>query len=188
MGDNLPAVQFSEHKKHHPSKSVQEEQRREQRRTMQRTILHPIQPLGEPTNQLVTETSTSRSRQQSSNSLIVEGGSMALIPISNSASTTPRPVNTRHVSSGSLSRRGSNGQILSTTSSNNNMHPELSHFMEAMNASNKSLFRRSYKEVLEDYDIVKERLVRARQDNDVEAEDLYNNMRKNLEAELQSTA
>lgn len=68
----------------------------------------------------------------------------------------------------------------STMSSYNNMHPEISNLMEAMNASNKSLFHHLYKEVLEDYDIVKERLVRAHQDNNTEAEDLYNNMHKSL--------
>jgi hypothetical protein len=59
--------------------------------------------------------------------------------------------------------------------------------MEAMNASNRSLFRRSIKEILEDYDLVKDRLAQARSDNDAKALDLYNNLRKNLEAELQSS-
>ncbi len=68
-----------------------------------------------------------------------------------------------------------------------NSRPEISHFMEAMNASNRSLFRRSIKEILEDYDLVKDRLAQARSDNDAKALDLYNNLRKNLEAELQSS-
>ncbi len=131
--------QFWEHKKSHPSKSVQQEQRREERRTMQRMILPPVQPLGGPTNHIVNEASTSRSRQHSSNSLIVQNGSMAVVPITTSATTTPRPINTRRVSTGSLSRH----ENISNGSSNSasNMHPEISHFMEAMNASNKSLFR-----------------------------------------------
>jgi hypothetical protein len=56
--------------------------------------------------------------------------------------------------------------------------------MEAMNASNHRLFQHSYKEVLEDYDFEKDRLVRAREDNDSDAEELFNNLHKNLEAEL----
>jgi hypothetical protein len=58
------------------------------------------------------------------------------------------------------------------------MHPEISSFMEIMNASNKSLFHHLYKKELEGYNIVKERLVRACQDNDIKAEDLYKNMQK----------
>jgi hypothetical protein len=57
-----------------------------------------------------------------------------------------------------------------------------------MNASNKSLCHHSYKEVLEDLDIVKERLAQARHDNDAGEIDLYNNLHKNLLAELQSSA
>jgi hypothetical protein len=72
-------------------------------------------------------------------------------------------------------------------SSNNNVNPELSHFMDAMNASNHNSFRRSVKEILEDYDLVKERLAQAHTDDNADAIDLYNNIRSNLEAELQST-
>ncbi len=68
------------------------------------------------------------------------------------------------------------------------MHPETSHFLEAMNASNKSLFRRSCKEVLEDLDMVKERLAQARYNNDADEIELYNNLCKNLLAELQSSS
>ena len=60
--------QYWEDKKHHTSKSLQEEQKREERRTMQRTILAPLPPLGYNINELVSETSTSTSRQPSSNS------------------------------------------------------------------------------------------------------------------------
>jgi hypothetical protein len=72
---------------------------------MQRTVLPPVQPLGGATNRIVSETSTSRSRSISSTSLIVEGGSMAVVPVINATTaTTPRPVNTRRVSTGSLTR------------------------------------------------------------------------------------
>ena len=47
-----------------------------------------------------------------------------------------------------------------------------------MNASNKSLFYHSYKEVLEDLDIAKERLAQARHDNDAGEIALYNNLHK----------
>jgi hypothetical protein len=72
---------------------------------------------------------------------------------------------------------------------NNNsiMHPEVSHLLDAMNTANRTFFRRSYKEVLEDYDIVKERLNQAREDNDTDAVELFNNMCKNLETKLQSS-
>jgi hypothetical protein len=58
--------------------------------------------------------------------------------------------------------------------------------MEAMNASNRCLFQRSYKEVLEDYDDVKGRVARARDEKNSNEEELFNNLLKNLGAELQS--
>jgi hypothetical protein len=67
-------------------------------------------------------------------------------------------------------------------------HPELSHFMEAMNASNNSLFCQSYKEILEDYGLVKERLAQAHAEDDADALQLGNNLHKKLENELQSNA
>jgi hypothetical protein len=134
---------FWEHKKHHPSKSAQEEQQREERRTMQRTILHPVQPLGRATDVTINETTSLRSRQQSSNSLIVVGGTMSVDPTANSTATTPRSVNARRVSTGSQRRRNSEQQPIALNAS----YPEVSHFMEAMNASNRSLFCRSYKEI-----------------------------------------
>jgi hypothetical protein len=190
LGESIPEwvaifKQFWEFKKSHPSKSAQEEQRREVRRTMQRTILPPVQPLGEATNQIVNETSASRSRQATSNSLIVEGGNMIVLPASNSTATTPRPMNVRRVSTGSQSRRTSG---LVTNSTGSDSHREISSFMEAMNASNRSLFRRSYKEVLEDYDMAKQRLAQARADNDDDDEKLYSNLLKKLETELYSSA
>ncbi len=132
-GENIPEwvsifQQFWEHKKSHPSKSVQEEQRCEEHRMMQRTILPPAQPLGGRTNHIINETSTNRSRQHSSNSLIVQNGSMAVVPITTSAMTTPRPINSRHVSTGSLTCHGNIGNGSSNSASN--MHPEISHFME----------------------------------------------------------
>ncbi len=77
---------------------------------MQRTILPPVQPLGGPADQITNETSTSRSRHVSSNLLIVEGGSMAIVPVVNSTSVTPRPANTRCFSTGSISHHGLHGQ------------------------------------------------------------------------------
>jgi hypothetical protein len=142
-----------------------------------------VQPLGGQTTGIVNETAANRSRQLTSNSLIVEGGTMEVVPVSNSTAITPRPVNARCVSTGSQRHRSSGQQPNSLS----NSRPEISHFMEAMNASNRSLFRRSIKEILEDYDLVKNRLAQARSDDDAEALDLYNNLRKNLEAELQSS-
>ncbi len=56
-----------------------------------------------------------------------------------------------------------------------------------MNTSNRTLFQRSVKEILEDYDLVKDRLAQARADDDADALDLYNNLHKNLESEIQSS-
>ncbi len=189
-GENIPEwvaifQQYWEHKKSHPSKSAQEEQQREERRTMQRTILPPVQPLGGTTDQLFNETSSSRSHQLSSNSLIVESGSMAVVPVVNSTIATPRPVNSRHISTGGFSRRGSSSQASLVSASHR--HHDMQGIMDAMNSSNRALFRRSYKEVLEDFDLVNERLVRARTENDRDGVELYNNLCKKLVDELHAT-
>ncbi len=189
-GENIPEwvaifQQFFEYKKSHPSKSVQEEQRREERRTMQRTILPPVQPLGEHTNIITNETSNSRSRRETSNSLVVDGGTMTVVPVANSTSTTPRPVNTRRISITSVNRRNGGHQVSSNLASN--AHFDRAGIIEALNESNRSLFRRSYKEVIEDLDLVKERLVQARNENDHDEVELYNNLRKKLLDELQAT-
>ncbi len=57
-----------------------------------------------------------------------------------------------------------------------------------MNASNNSLFCQSYKEILEDYGLVKERLAQAHAEDDADALQLGNNLHKKLENELQSNA
>ena len=181
-GEDIPEwvsifQKYWEHKKSHPSKSVVEEQKREERRTMQRTILPPVLPLGPCGNQIVNETSSNKSRQPSSNSLIVDGGSMRVVPVAQSTGTTPRPVNSRRVSTSSQCRRISNGD-----SSHDSRFSEM---MQMMESSNRKLFRRSYREVLEDYDVMKARLAKARADNDIESEQLFDDLCKKLLAELQ---
>jgi hypothetical protein len=67
-------------------------------------------------------------------------------------------MNASHMPTGSQNHHTS-GQVTNLVRPDS--HPEISHLMEEMNVSNRSLFCRSYKEVLEDYDMVKERLDRA---------------------------
>ena len=102
---------------------------------MQRTILPPIQPLGLNTDQLINETSSSRSRQLASNSLIVDSGSMAVVPVVNTTTTTPRPVSSRRVSTGGECRN----QASSVSASNR--VSDMQGIMEMMNSSNRALFR-----------------------------------------------
>jgi hypothetical protein len=87
--------EYWEEKKHHPSKLAQEEQRHENRRTMQRSILAPIQPLGGPTDMVPIETSSNASRLPTSDSLVIPGTTMAVVPIALSTSFS-RPQNARH--------------------------------------------------------------------------------------------
>jgi hypothetical protein len=101
---------YWEHKKHNPSKSAQEEQKLEEPRTMQRTILPPVPPLGPCGNQIVNETSSTKSQQPYLNSLIVDGGSMRVVPVAQSTTTSPRTVSSRRVSTGSQSLRNDIGQ------------------------------------------------------------------------------
>jgi len=99
---------YWEYKKSHPSKTALEEQKWEVHCTMQRTILGPIQPLGEITNEVVNETSSAKSKHKTSKSLIIEGGKMIVVPAVNSTGTTPRPCNSRRVSTSSQCQQKSN--------------------------------------------------------------------------------
>jgi hypothetical protein len=134
--------QYWEHKKSHPSKSMQEEQKREERCTMQHTILAPVPLLGSNINELVSEISTSKSRQPSTNSLIVEGGSMRVVPTVQSTATKPRPITGRRVSTSSQSLRNSNGQT--ATSSCCSSDNRLSEMMEMMEPSSWKLYQKSF--------------------------------------------
>jgi hypothetical protein len=73
---------------------------------MQRSILAPIQPLGGPTDTVPIETSSNESRHPTSNSLIIPGTTMAVIPIAQSSSTF-RPQKTRRVSNSTPSTHSS---------------------------------------------------------------------------------
>jgi hypothetical protein len=106
--------QYWEDKKHHTSKSVQEEQKWEEWHAMQRTILAPVPPLGSNSNEPVSEFSTSKSRPPSLNSLISDGGSMKVVPAAQTTATTPRPITSRHVSTSGLSLHNSNGQVINS--------------------------------------------------------------------------
>ncbi len=108
-----------------------------------------------------------------------------MVPVVNSTITTPRPVNSRCISTGSFSRRGSSSQASLVSTSHR--HHDMQGIMDAMNSSNRALFRRSYKEVLEDFDLVNERLVPAHTENDRDGVELYNNLRKKLVDELHAT-
>ncbi len=109
---------------------------------------------------------------------------MTVLPVANSTSTTPRPVNTRRVSITSVNRHSGVHQVSSNLGSNT--HFDRAGIIDALNESNRSLFRRSYKEVIEDLDLVKERLVQARNENDHDEVELYNNLHKKLLDEQQS--
>jgi len=53
-----------------------------------------------------------------------------------------------------------------------------------MKQNNENLFRRSYKEILEDLDAMKLRLDNARANNDFDAIEMYNSLYKKLVSEL----
>jgi len=183
--ENLPEwvsifQRYWEYKKSHPSKSAQEEQKREIRRTMQRTILPPVQPLGDKVNEVVNETSSSKGKHKSSNSLIVESGKMIVLPTKQSTLTTPMPTNSRCVSSSA--QCSAHNQLQSSNFAT--ARPELSEIAEFMKQNNENLFRRSYKEILEDLDAMKLRLDNARANNDFDAIEMYNSLYKKLVSEL----
>ncbi len=134
-------------------------------------------------DQLINETSSSRSRQLASNLLIVESGSMAIVPVVNTTTTTPRPVSSRRMSTGGESHRNQASSL-----SASNRVSDMQGIMEMMNSSNCALFRRSYKEVIEDLDLIKERLVQARNEEDHVDIELYNNLHKKLLDELHATS
>jgi len=96
-GENIPewvAIfhQFHELKKSNPSKAAVEEQKRTQRRTMQRSIITPAEPFGNvvPSDHLPNETSTSTARHQSSNTLVVNGGTMSVVPVTHSTASSSK--------------------------------------------------------------------------------------------------
>ncbi len=152
---------------------------------MQRSILAPIQPLGGPTDTVPTETSSNDSRRPTSNSLIVPGTTMAVVPTAQSTSTS-RPRNARRVYTNTPPNRGNSAS--SRNLSGTNLRPELQQMMDAMAESNRALFCRSLREILQDHDEVMERLHHARVNNDSISESFYNNLRKKLEAELDALA
>jgi hypothetical protein len=63
-------------------------------------------------------------------------------------------------------------------------NPELSEIAEFMKQNNENLFRRSYKEILEDLDAMKLRLDIARANNDFDAIEMYNSLYRKLVSEL----
>jgi hypothetical protein len=94
VGENIPewiAIfhQFHEHKKSNPSKAVVEEQKRSERRTMQRSIFTPAQPFGNvvSSDQLPNESSTATACHPSTNTLVVNGGNMTVVPVSHSTAS-----------------------------------------------------------------------------------------------------
>ena len=190
-GENIPewvAIfhQFHELKKSNPSKAAVEEQKRTQRRTMQRSIITPAEPFGNvvPSDHLPNETSTSTARHQSSNTLVVNGGTMSVVPVTHSTASSGKK-KSRRVStdvSPVPKSRGVSGSRVS------NVRSDLSQILEAMENSNRALFRRSLREVLLDLDDVAERLSLARQAQDNRSVSLYEGLRDKLEAELRAVS
>jgi hypothetical protein len=186
-GDYLPEwvsifQRYWEYKKSHPSKTALEEQKWEVHCTMQRTILGPIQPLGKITNEVANETSSAKSKHKTSKSLIVEGGKMIVVPAVNATGTTPRPCNSRRVSTSSQYQQKSNIHLTAAP------HPEISGMLSFVKESNNNLFRPSYKEILEDLGLMKSRLENARATNDFDAIKLYDGICKKLVSEFQGNS
>jgi hypothetical protein len=148
---------------------------------MQTSILTPNQPLGiVQSNQPRNETSTGEATRPSSHSLVTQGSSIEVAPVSHStAATTTRKRNARRVSSDISPHTDGCG---STRSSN--VRAEISQMMEAFTQSNNALFRRSYKEILQDHDDVMDRLAAAHTTNNQDRLLFYENIRKKIEAEL----
>jgi hypothetical protein len=150
---------------------------------MQRSILTPNQPLGiVQSNQLHNETSTGEATQPSSNSLVAQGSSIAVAPVSHSTATTTRKRNATCVSTDISPHNNGCGSL-----GNSNAHAEISQMMEVFTQSNHALFHRSYREVLQDHDNVMERLTVACATNNNDQKQFYDNLQKKLEAELDAT-
>lgn len=160
-----------------------EEHKCKEHHTMKQTILPPVPPLGSNVNMIVNETSTSKSRIPSSKSLIIDGGSMKIVQLTQSTATTPRPVTSRQVSTSSQSLRNTNGQVAS--SSHYGSDNRFLEMMEMMESSNWQLFHHSYLDVLEDGDVMKARLVKASAENDSDSIQIFDDLSKKLFAVLQ---
>ncbi len=104
---------------------------------------------------------------------------MSVVPVSHSTASGTEKKNSRRVSTDISPVPKGRG-----TSGSNNIRSDLSQMLEVMNTSNRALFQRSLREVLQDQDDVMERLALARQENDASSEALYETLRKKLEAEL----
>jgi hypothetical protein len=111
-----------------------EEHKCKEHHAMKRTILPPVPPLGSNVNMIVNETSTSKSHIPSSKSLIIDGGSMKIVQLTQSTATTPRPVTSRQVSTSSQSLRNTNGQVASSSHyGSDNRFLEMMEMMESSN-------------------------------------------------------
>jgi len=98
-----------------------------------------------------------------------------VVPVVNSTGTTPRPCNSRRVSTSAQCQQKSN--IHSTAAP----HPKIAGMLSFLKESNNDLFRRSYKDFLEDLDLMKSRLENARATNDFDAIKLYDGICKELQ-------
>jgi len=70
----------------------------------------------------------------------------------------------------------------------NGLKPKISGMLSFLKESNNNLFRRSYKEILEDLDLMKSRLENAHATNDFDAIKLYDGICKQLVTQLQGNS
>ncbi len=97
VGENIPEWatifhEFHELKKSNPSKAVIEEQKQIKSHTMQRSIFTPAQPFGNvvPSDQLPNESSNATACHPSTNTLVVNGGTMSIVPVCHFTATSKK--------------------------------------------------------------------------------------------------
>jgi hypothetical protein len=100
---------------------------------------------------------------------------MTIMPVSHSTASGAKKRNFRRVSTDVSPVPKGRGTLGSS-----NIRPDLSQMLDSLNNSNRALFRRSLREVLQDRDDVLERLAAARQANDTRSEALYESLHKKL--------
>ncbi len=128
---------------------------------MQRSILTPQQPLGTfQSNQVHNKTSYGKAIHPSSNSLVAQGSSLVVAPVSHSTASTTKKRNGRGVSTDISPRHHGCGSLGS-----NNVHGEISQMMEVFTPSNNALFHCSYREVFQAHADMTERLASGRATN-----------------------
>jgi hypothetical protein len=141
---------------------------------MQRSLFTPEEPFGNvvPSDQLLNECSTAMACHPSTNTLVVNGGTMSVVSGSHSTAPSSKK-NSRHVSNDISPLPKGLGMVVPT-----NVHPDLLQMLNTMNNSNHALFHRSLCNVLHDQDDMMERLALARRANDTMSETLYDNLHK----------